>query len=87
MSQNLSPEEIQKRIRLVRYWLFGLFIIVFVATMIYFGYLATAAAALAGVSGSTILWGLQGSWPIWAITGILCLVVAFGYQYWLTRKA
>ena len=63
-----------KLLGLMRYWLFGTFIIVFVAITVYIGlFVGWANALLSGL-------------PIWGITGILCLVAYFGYKWYLGRK-
>jgi hypothetical protein len=64
-----------KLLGLMRYWLFGTFLIVFVAITVYIGLFVGWSKAL--------LTGL----PIWGITGILCIAVYFGYKWYLSRKA
>ncbi len=66
-------DDTQKRLKLMRYWLFGIFLIVFAATAIFAGMW-------------TGPYWLQVSWPVWLVTAILCIIVGVGYQYWLTRK-
>ncbi len=63
-----------KLLGLMRYWLFGTFIIVFAAITIYIGLFVGWQNALLG--------GL----PIWGITGLLCIAAYFGYKWYLTRK-
>ncbi len=59
---------------LMRFWLFGTFIIVFAAITVYIGLFAGWQQALAK------------GWPIWGITAVLCVVWYFAYQWYLSRK-
>ena len=63
-----------KLLGLMRYWLFGTFIIVFAAITVYIGLFVTWKGAL--------LAGL----PIWGITGVLCVVFYYAYKFYLGRK-
>jgi hypothetical protein len=64
----MDEQEKIKRLKLVRFWLFGTFVIVVVAV--------TAYVAL-WVGGPYTL-GIV--WPIWAITLVACVVFYFGYK-------
>ncbi len=63
-----------KLLSLMRFWLFGTFVIVFVAITVYIGFFETWSNAL-----------VRGL-PIWGITAILCLLAYYGYQWYLKRK-
>ncbi len=63
-----------KLLGLMRYWLFGTFIIVFVAVTMYIGLFVGWTSAL-----------LKGL-PIWGITAVLCVLFYFGYRWYLGRK-
>ena len=69
-----EPLNDTKLLGLMRYWLLGTFIIVFVAITAYIG--------LYGGFQNALISGL----PIWGITGVLCVVFYFGYKWYLTRK-
>lgn len=64
-----------KMLNLMRYWLFGTFIIVFAAVTVYAGMIV----------GLAILRELN-YWLIIGTTAGLCVVWYFGYQRWLNRK-
>ncbi len=66
----------QKLLNLMRFWLFGTFIIVFVATTIYVGMYTNRDWMLA----------LRSSFPIWGITAVLCVIWYFIYKWYLSRK-
>ncbi|NIS80873.1 MAG: hypothetical protein GTO14_11835 [Anaerolineales bacterium] len=68
-------EEKSKKLSVMRFWLFGTFVIVWAAITIYIG-LFTSRDWVAA---------LRAGFPIWGITGILCLVWYFGYRWWLGR--
>lgn len=68
-------EEKTKKLNLMRFWLFGTFVIVWAAITIYIG-LFTSRDWMAA---------LRNGFPIWGITGVLCVVWYFGYRWWLSR--
>jgi len=61
-------------LKLMRFWLFGTFIIVFAAVTVYIGLFASWSTAL--VKGL----------PIWGLTAVLCVLWYFVYQWYLNRK-
>ncbi len=63
-----------KQLKLMRYWLFGTFVIVFAAVTAYLGIYTTWQTAL--VTGL----------PIWGLTAVLCVAAYFFYQWYLNRK-
>lgn len=67
----------ERSMRLMRFWLFGIFVIVFAAITGYIG-LFTNRDWLAA---------LRAGFPIWGITAALCIVAYAGYGYWSKRKA
>ncbi len=79
MTQGAPLSDVEKRLKLMRFWLVGTFLIVSAGAMVGYG-LFTGA-----VSGG-LLGGALNSWPVILITAILCLAAYFGYQYWVTRK-
>lgn len=70
-------EETGKRLNLMRFWLFGTFIIVFAAITIYIGMFTNQDWMMA----------LRAGLPIWGIVGVLCVVWYYGYKFWVSRKA
>lgn len=65
-----------KLLNLMRFWLFGTFIIVFAATTIYVGMFTNRDWVTA----------LTSSFPIWGITAVLCVIWYFVYRWYLSRK-
>lgn len=69
-------EKKTKLLNLMRFWLFGTFVIVWAAVTGYIG-LFTNRDWLAAI--------LAGKW-IWGITGVLTIVWYYFYKWWLSRK-
>jgi hypothetical protein len=72
----MDPESKEKRLRLMRFWLFGSVVIVFAAITAYL-YLFTLSIQTA------LLTGL----PIWGIVGLAAIALYYGYRAWLRRQA
>jgi hypothetical protein len=66
----------KKLLGLMRFWLFGTFIIVFASTVIYIGMF----------TGRDFMTALGASAPIWGITAVLCVIWYFAYQWYLNRQ-
>jgi len=71
----MTPEK-EKLLKLMRFWLFGTFLIVFAAITLYIGMFTSRDWMLA----------LRQGFPIWAITAVLCVGAYYGYKAWTTRK-
>lgn len=69
-------DELDKRLNLMRFWLFGTFVIVFAAVTIYIGIFTNRDWLMA----------LRAGLPIWGIVAVLCFIWYFGYKYWIGRK-
>jgi len=65
----------QRRLRLMRFWLFGTFVIVWGAITAYLG-LFTGNPVGAVVAGL----------PIWGMVGVVAILLYFGYRAWLNRQ-
>ena len=81
---NGETNENEKLLNLMRFWLFGTFIIVFAAITIYLG---SVAGSIAGRQTVNPLLALRAGWPIWVVTGVLCVATYYGYKWYLGRKA
>jgi hypothetical protein len=79
MKKEAAPttDEKTKLLNLMRYWLFGTFVIVFAAITTYIGLFTDRNALLA------VRLGL----PIWGITGLVCIIFYVGYSFYVNRKA
>ena len=73
-------EDKQKRLNLMRFWLFGTFVIVWAATLT-FTYLWIAPI------GASFMDVIMTALPVWVITAVLAVVWYFGYKWWLSRSA
>ena len=71
-NKNLQKSDL---LALMRFWLFGTYIIVFAAVTIYIGLFTSWQQALSK--------GL----PIWGLTAVLCVAWYFLYQWYLNRKS
>jgi hypothetical protein len=67
-----------KRLNLMRFWLFGTFVIVWAATFA-FTYLWTAPVS------ATIMDVVMTALPVWVITAVLAVIWYVGYKWWLGR--
>jgi len=76
MSQAAVDQDVEKRIRLVRFWTFGIFILAFVVETMVPGMVANRNIALL----------VANVWPMWLITFVVCAIVFFGYPWWARRK-
>ena len=66
--------EKQKLLNLMRFWLFGTFVIVFAATVVYTGLFLNWRVAI------------LTSLPVWGITAVLCVAWYYAYKWYLDRK-
>ncbi len=69
-------EDKVKRLKVMRFWLFGTFVIVWASITMYIG-LFTGADWVAA---------LKAGFPIWGIVGAACIVWYVGYLWWLRRQ-
>lgn len=69
-------EENTKLLNLMRFWLFGTFIIVWAAITMYIGMF----------TNQDWLMALRAGLPIWGTVAALCIVFYYGYKMYLGRK-
>jgi len=68
----------EKRLNLMRFWLFGTFVIVWAATFAFtFLWIAPVGADFMDVVTTAL--------PVWVITAVLSVVWYIGYKWWLGR--
>lgn len=66
----------EKKLKLMRFWLFGTFVIVF-----------SALTAFLFIPALGNIWlAIQAGWSIWFLTAVLCVAAYFGYKWYLGRK-
>lgn len=69
-------EQKMKLLRLMRFWLFGTFIIVWAAITMYIGLFTNRDWWMA----------IRAGFPIWGLTALLCIVWYVVYYVWLKRR-
>ena len=69
-------DEKTKKLKLMRFWLFGVFVIVF-AALTAFLYMPAA--------GDLVL-AITSAWYIWLIVAVLCVLAYYIYKWILNRK-
>ena len=69
-------EDKTKLLNLMRFWLFGTFLIVWTAVTLYIGLF----------TNRDWIWALREGLPIWGIVGVLCIVFYYGYKMFLGRR-
>ena len=69
-------EKKTKLLNLMRFWLFGTFVIVWAAVTGYIGLFTDRDWWVA----------IKAGFPIWGITGVLTIVWYYFYKWWLGRK-
>ena len=76
MSQTNADQAVEKRIKLMRFWAFGIFVLAFVVETMVPGMFANRDIGLL----------VANVWPMWLVTFIVCAVIFFGYPWWAHRK-
>ena len=71
-------EDAVKRLNLMRFWLFGTFVIVFAATLA-FTYMWIVPI------GADLMTVVRTALPVWLITAVLAAALYFGYKWWMGR--
>ena len=66
----------EKKLKLMRFWLFGIFVLVFAGITAFIYFPALGDIWLAITSG----------WTLWGGTAILCILAYYGYKWFLGRK-
>jgi len=69
-------EHKEKLLNLMRFWLFGTFVIVFAAVTAYIGIFTNRDWWLA----------MKAGFPIWGLTAVLTVVWYYFYKWYLNRK-
>ncbi|MFQ5942578.1 MAG: hypothetical protein ACE5JF_03385 [Anaerolineales bacterium] len=71
-------EDIDRRLRLMRFWLFGTFAILWAISLTYYYIYLVPISDVATV--------LRAVWPVWVVAAVGSVVVYFGYKWWLGRS-
>ncbi len=71
-------EDKAKQLNLMRFWLFGTFVILWAISLTYmFIYLAPI---------SDVATVLRTVWPVWVVAAVGAIVLYLGYKWWLGRS-
>jgi hypothetical protein len=70
-------DEKTKMLALMRFWLFGTFLIVWAALTIFIGIFTVG----------DWWYAIKAGFPIWGLVGVLCIAWYFIYKYWLDRNS
>ncbi|GMR11684.1 MAG: hypothetical protein BMS9Abin28_2522 [Anaerolineae bacterium] len=71
-------EDKERRLRLMRFWLFGTFVLLWAISLAYyFLYLAPI---------SDVATVLRAVWPVWVVAAVGAIAAYFGYRWWLGRS-
>jgi len=66
----------EKKLKLMKFWLFGIFVLV----------LSGVTAFIYYPAQGNILLALQSGWMLWGGTAILCIIIFYLYKWFLNRK-
>jgi len=67
---------IEKKLKLVRFWMIGIFAIIF----------GGVTAFLVLLKGGDVWQALASGWPIYLISAVVCVVIYYIYKLIVTRK-
>jgi uncharacterized membrane protein YwaF len=70
-------EEMDRRLRLMRFWLFGIFVLLWAISLTYYYLYLAPISDLATV--------LRAVWPVWVVAAVGAVIVYFIYKWWLGR--
>ena len=80
----MDAQEKEKKLKLMRYWLFGAFAIFFPAVTVYFGMIAQAFGLI--INESTSIFTSIHYWIFMAILALLCVGAFYFYKWYIERK-
>ena len=67
-----------KSLGLMKFWLFGTFIIIWTAMTVYVG---------AAIGTGLAIFSERNYWIAVVVSGVLCTATFYGYRWWLGRSA
>lgn len=71
-------DEKEKMLKLMRFWLFGTFLIIFVAATVYVG---------AALGTGLAIFGQLNFWLSFIVAAVLCVLWYYLYKWYLDRKS
>lgn len=83
----MDPQEKEKKLKLMRYWLFGAFAIIFAAVTVFFGYIAQAMGiVLTGGPSVMAIFGNVYYWIFVVVLALLCVGAWYLYNWYLDKQ-
>ena len=80
----MQAQKKEKKLKLMRYWLFGAFAIFFAAVTVYFGLIAQAVGVI--INQNTSIFTSIYYWIFLAILALLCVGAYYFYRWYLDRQ-
>jgi uncharacterized BrkB/YihY/UPF0761 family membrane protein len=82
----MDAQEKEKKLRLMRFWLFGAFAIFFVAVTVYFGAIAQAVGIAVNDPSVFAVFKNTGYWIFVVVLALLCVGVWYIYKWYIGRQ-
>ena len=83
----MGEQEKEKKLRLMRFWLFGAFAIIFAAVTVYFGAIAQVFGLVINKSPSPLaVFTNVGYWVFIVVLALLCVGAWYLYKWYLERQ-
>ena len=76
----------EKKLRLMRFWLFGAFAIFFVAVTVYFGAIAQAVGIIVNDPSVFAVFKNVGYWLFVIVLALLCVGAWYIYKWYIGRQ-
>ena len=70
-------EDKVKRLNLMRFWLFGTFVLLWAISLTYYFLYLAPISDLATV--------ISAVWPVWVVAAVGAIAIYYGYKWWLGR--
>ena len=80
----MDAQEKEKKLKLMRYWLFGAFAIFFAAVTVYFGMIAQAVGVI--INENTSVFTSIYYWIFIVFLSLICVGAYYFYQWLIERK-
>ena len=80
----MDAQEKEKKLKLMRFWLFGAFAIFFAAVTVYFGAIAQAVGVI--INENTSIFTNVYYWIFMVILALLCVGAWYIYKWYIGRQ-
>jgi hypothetical protein len=82
----MDAQEKEKKLKLMRFWLFGAFAIFFVAVTVFFGAIAQAIGIAVGNMSALAVFTYPFYWVFVVVLVVLCVGAWYLYKWYIDRK-